>query len=445
MPTSLIPLVPKDLSKITKGSYVDVRINDMGDVVKVHRFTGMENIEVLFNVCDTVEILKDVKRVTTPASMFQSLLSLTIGPARATLQMEWKNRDSELSLFNADNEKKFADNPSKGPPAMSFQEEDYYKVRERWVRNYVKRSAFEKQEMWMLSIMEKPTFMPIREFYSRVEQLISYGKYYPRPIIISETGRKTYGEPPLPLTDKQKRVILLRAVPSEWKQSIRNSGRPLEGISSLSLVELFEEVEDAHATSGKPRGNGQSAEGSKPHQRSKQWKRGRKDRHHQSRDRDTRKKWCSFCKMTNHDTANCFKKPKQSGAENVARGNGKKKRSRPAENSEHLNALVSKKVSEALKASREKSDSEDELNNLNELDMYSSSSRKKQKTVVYVPQTLGTISSPQNVNPTPLRVLIDGGCTSTIVHERFTKHLPKIIDPKSWKTENGTFTTTHKA
>ncbi|MGH7954407.1 MAG: hypothetical protein ACREOZ_00445, partial [Gloeomargaritales cyanobacterium] len=210
---SLIPLVPKDESKVPNDSYIDVKINTQGDEMKVQRFTGAENVEVLFKVCAAVDYLKDVGRVGTPTSMVHVLMSLALGPARDKLQLEWRNRNKEISKTNAELEKDYENKPNR-PPAQSFEEEDYERVRERWVRHYVKRSALEKQEMWMLSIMEKPSNLSIRAFYSRVEQLISYGKYYPRPVVVHENGSKCHSDQATPLNDKQKSVLLLRAVPA---------------------------------------------------------------------------------------------------------------------------------------------------------------------------------------------------------------------------------------
>ncbi|MGH7974017.1 MAG: hypothetical protein ACREBR_00725 [bacterium] len=147
--------------------------------------------------------------------------------------------------------------------------------------------------------------------------------------------------------------------------------------------------------------------------------------------------------MANHNTVNCFKKPKTRGKRSASKSDDAQKRKRSNNDDEHIHAIISKTVKAAMKASF-KTNSDDELNNLNEVDMYLPSQTKKRKTVVYVPQTLGTITS-QSANPTTLKVLIDGGCTSPIIREQFTKQFLKTVDSKTWKTQNGTFKTKHKA
>ncbi|MGH7954422.1 MAG: hypothetical protein ACREOZ_00520, partial [Gloeomargaritales cyanobacterium] len=156
--------------------------------------------------------------------------------------------------------------------------------------------------------------------------------------------------------------------------------------------------------------------------------------------------------MQNHNTVDCFKKPKgQGNGSNNKGAQGQKRKHRGQADGEQLNAIITKSVQAAMKEyqKQSKSDSsDDELNNLNDIDSYSfptSTTRKKRKKAVYVPQTIGTIASLAYANPTALRVLIDSGCTSTIILKKYAKQFHTVVEPKTWKTEKGTFTTTHRA
>ncbi|MGH7974471.1 MAG: reverse transcriptase domain-containing protein [bacterium] len=153
--------------------------------------------------------------------------------------------------------------------------------------------------------------------------------------------------------------------------------------------------------------------------------------------------------MTNHSTSECFKKRGSNS------GNGRNDRYSKrniSKQEEMVNAIVSKSVRAAMKqikgSSKNDSNSDDELNNIDDINMYDrlpSHIGKKQKKAIFVPQMIGTIASQLKANPMVLRVLIDSGCTSTIMLEKYGKQFPKVVEPKSWKTEKGIFTTTHNA
>ncbi len=415
-------------------------------------------------------------------------------------------RDKALTVFSTTWKLYESKNEKIEKPEDKMKPEHYFKAAmQELSRLFIPDgNAFETQVYHMEHELQWPKGESVNNFALRLQTLNSYLPYFPRS--------SAKAEKPHQLTPTQLSHILVRAAPLVWRATALYNGCALLTMTYEEITEKFRLYEMADSLVARERvieemtgrralkhGNGNGPRPGAQSNGSTRFKQ-RKITSYLKREQ----KWCKFCRTPSHDTKDCWaKKTTRVGITDMMKRAERRDRDHQTAKKDDANKTISpkkyagmlKKVNKAVAAKQgppkpkravrmvlSDSDSDESMEDgeLSEFELvdnegtvdcnmrvsrpvnrkrsashHSESAHalfdrqlnKKLKKKQYSPETIVEIHD-KNGRRTPLRCLLDSGCSSSII---LLKHLPKgtvlrkPTRPTEWRTLAGNYTTLHKA
>ena len=224
---------------------------------------------------------------------------------------------------------------STDPTVRGVTEESYKMTMEKFKAKAFKKFAARRQVAYLRNNLRKPLAVSVRSCSTRLTELNNYLGLFPGP------------DSNTPLGEGDLIDILVRMVPTAWRESMMTANFEPMHHTLLEVVEYFEQLEviESAKKAREPQKAKKDKSENKDKSKNKNKKIGKKKssfkkrkREESSSEEDEPKKFCSYCKKNNgpywtHNTADC---------------RIKKSARRKSQNAKELNALVQQEVRKAL-------------------------------------------------------------------------------------------------
>ena len=284
------------------------------------------------------EIIKK-KPCESPEAMFTLTELLLVGQGQSTFK-ECRREVCENPVSSTD------------PTVRGITDESYTLTMEKFKAKAFKKFAARRQVSYLRNNLRKPLAVSIRTCSTRLTEMNNYLRLFPGP------------DSNVPLGEGDLIDILVRMVPTAWRESMMTANFEPMHHTLLEVVEYFEQLEviESAKKAREPQKAKKDKSENKEQSKTKPKKNGKKKtskkkrkREESSSDEDDSKKFCSHCKKNNgpywtHNTVDC---------------RIKRAAKRRSQNAKELNALVQSEVRKALskakstkKSSGDSSDSE---------------------------------------------------------------------------------------
>ena len=294
------------------------------------------------------EIIKK-KPCESPEAKFTLTELLLVGQGQSTFK-ECRREVCENPISSTD------------PTARGVTEESYNMTMEKFKAKAFKKFAARRQVAYLRNNLRKPLAVNVRTCATRLTELNNYLGLFPGP------------DSNTPLGEGDLIDILVRMVPTVWRESMMTANFEPMHHTLLEVVEYFEQLEviESVKKAREPQKSKKDKSEKKDQSKGKSQKFDKKKkktfkkrkREESSSDEEEPKKFCSYCKKNNgphwtHNTPDC---------------RIKKSARRRSQNAKELNALIQQEVKRALskvkssksskKSAENSSDSEDSTSSM---------------------------------------------------------------------------------
>ena len=293
------------------------------------------------------EIIKK-KPCESPEAKFTLTELLLVGQGQSTFK-ECRRQVCEAPISSTD------------PTVRGITEESYTMTMEKFKAKAFKKFAARRQVAYLRNNLRKPLAVSVRSCSTRLTEMNNYLRLFPGP------------DSNVPLGEGDLIDILVRMVPTAWRESMMTANFEPMHHTLLEVVEYFEQLEviESAKKAREPQKPKKDKSENKDKSKGKTKKFGKKKnpskkrkKEESSSEEDEPKKFCSYCKKNNgphwtHNTADC---------------RIKKSARRRSQNAKELNALVQQEVKKALgkgkssksskKSLEDSSDSEDSTSSM---------------------------------------------------------------------------------